>query len=112
MENLNLILKWLGITLESGAEESPLFLLSLCVFLFSIVALVCFIQIIFYLVVLLLFENKTFLERFSKYNILMKIVTFYKGFSMLNLFIEIFIFIFCFGSIIWFTGRVLFIFIK
>ena len=94
MEKLDLLLNWLGISLVENATDSPVFLLSACVLIFSIIALLCAINIIFYFTVLYLVENKTLLEKISKYKIILKLVNFYKKITMFYLIIDILTFIF------------------
>ena len=112
MEKLDLLLNWLGISLVENATDSPVFLLSACVLIFSIIALLCAINIIFYFIVLYFIENKNLLEKISKYKILLKLIKFYKKTTMFYLAVEILIFIYCFGCIIWYTANVVYHFIK
>ncbi len=100
MKELIQLLDYFGFHVDFNVRQSPIFLFAVCVLIFSIIALVSFIQILFYLVVIYISDHPILLVKISKYPILVKIYKIYKQTRIAYLLLEAGFLIFSLGSII------------
>jgi hypothetical protein len=84
--SLSLILSYLDINIPDNA--STLTHWSFSVFLFSLIALICFINVLFFLIVYILIQGKMVENYENKYPKLKKLINFYKKSSILYVIIE------------------------
>lgn len=100
---LNLFGKSLGITDESALMIQ--FIISL--FVLSVLALFCIFNIVLYLTIFYVSENKSVLDFLSRYPLLLKIFNIYKKTRIVFLVYEFGFLIFCVGGISLICFRVL-----
>ena len=73
---LPFLINTFDITLPEGSEKLVQY--SFGVLILSLITLICFIQILFYFIVINLSNNKILLDKLSQYPILLKIFNLYK----------------------------------
>lgn len=100
MNNFINLLNLLGITVDSSS--SPILLFLYLILFFSILALLSVINIGIYLGLLYLSNNKLFLDKISKWTLLLIVLNLYKKTRIYFIISEVFLFLFCQCSIIWF----------
>lgn len=104
MNNFINLLNSLGIHLpvNGSSLSQPILLFLYLILFFSILALLSIINISIYLGVLYLSNNKLFLDKISKWTLLLTLLNIYKNTSQFVIISEVCLFLFCQGSIIWF----------
>jgi hypothetical protein len=100
MNNFINLLTLLGIPVS--VDSSPILLFLYLILFFSILALLSVINIGIYLGVLYLSNNKLFLDKISKWNLLLTLLNIYKKTRIYFIISEVLLFLFCQCSIIWF----------
>jgi hypothetical protein len=100
MNNFVNLLNSLGIPVS--VDSSPILLFLYLILCFSILALLSVINIGVYLGVLYLSNNKLFLDKISKWTLLLTVLNLYKKTRIYFIISEVFLFLFCQCSIIWF----------
>lgn len=103
MNNFINILNYLGISVS--IESNPVLLFLYVILLFAILGLFSFFNIVIYLGVLYLSNNRLLLDKISKWPLLVKLLNIYKKTRIAFIIFEVFFFLFCQCSIIWFCFR-------
>jgi hypothetical protein len=102
MNNFINLLNSLGIPVSVDSSAQPILLFLYLILFFSIFALLSVINIGIYLGVLYLSNNKLFLDKVSKWALLLTLLNIYKKTRIYFIISEVFLFLFCQCSIIWF----------
>ena len=103
------LINMLGFNVELNDSTPNILLFACVVFVFAMMALLCFVNIMLYFFAIYITEHKLFLDWISKYSLLLKIVNFYNKTRMAYLLFEIVLFLANLGGILYLT---LFIIIK
>lgn len=112
MTDLIRVLDSFGIHVDLSTPQSPLFLFAVSILVFSVIGLVCFIQILIYLVVIYVSDHPILLDKISKYPILVRIFKLYKTTRIAYLLLESGFLLFSLGSIIKLCLKVIYLFNK
>ena len=107
MENLINFLHYLGINVEINNSTSPIVLLACCILVLNTIGLLCFVNIMIYISILYITEHKIFLDKISKYILLVKIVNLYRKTRIAFIIFEVVLFFFSIGMVIWFCIRII-----
>jgi len=102
--NLNVLLDYLnllGLNLSINEESSPIVLFSLSILILSLVSLFCILNIVLYLCILYVSDNKVLLDKISKYYLILYLFNLYKKSRLVYLVIEFILLLVCIISIIW-----------
>lgn len=100
MNNFINLLNSLGISIS--LDSSPILLFLYVILFFAILGLLSIINIGIYLGVLYLSKNKLFLDKISKWTLLLTLLNIYKKTRIYFIISEVFLFLFCQCTIIWF----------
>ena len=111
LEILQNFFKLLGLNVELNDSTSPLLLFACVVFVLSFIALLCFINILFYFTVFYITEHKIFLDKISKYTFLLKIVNWYKKMRLAYVIFDILLFLVNMIGLLWFSFKLIKVFI-
>jgi len=122
MENFNIdafniltkVLNYLGFNIVIDKNSSPILLICGIILFAALLCLWCFINIMLYMVSLYVIETKYFLDKISKYPLLLKLLKYYRHIRVAYIIFEVFgVFVFCFklGGIIYFCVRIISMFI-
>lgn len=106
MKDLIAFLNSLGFNITLTENPSPLLLFALCILVFSLISLFCIINIIMYLLVVYVSDNKKVLEIVSKHAWVLKIFNLYKQTRIVYLVGEFIFLIFVVCSMIWLCYRI------
>ena len=107
MKNLMNLLHYLGISIDINNSTSPIVLLAFSILGLSTIGLLCFVNILIYISILYITEHKIFLDKISKYILLVKIVNLYRKTRIAFIIFEVVLFFFSIGSVIWFCFRII-----
>ena len=108
MQNITDFLRLLGINITINDSTSPIVLFACVILVLSIIALLCFINIVIYFTVLYLTEHKIFIDKISEYKYILKIINIYRKTRLPYLLFEIILYLICSCSIIWFCIRIIY----
>lgn len=98
----------LGVNITIDGNSSPVVLFACVILVLSVIALLCFINIVLYFAVLYITEHKVFIDKINKYKYIEKLVLVYKKTRISYLVFEIILYFVCSCSIIWFCIRVIY----
>lgn len=99
------ILNQIGIPIH---PDSPAILLFACsIFMLAVICLLSFINIIIYITVIFVCENKTLLSKLSNKPRLLKFINFYKNIRIIYLALDVALFLWCLIGIIRLCWRII-----
>lgn len=96
-----------GIHINISESSEPIVLVCASILILSIIAMLSFIKIFMSFAVFYISDNKYFMDKISKYKILLKIMGYYKKTRIGYIFFDVCLFLVCMFSIIWLCIKIL-----
>jgi len=104
--NLNVLLEFLNslglnLSLNINEESSPIILFALSILVLSLISLLCILNIILYLCIFYVSDNKVLLDKVSQYSWILFLFNLYKKTRLFYIVFEFILLLVCIISISW-----------